>query len=122
MVVRIPPGWPTGVRPPGSEDFEVTAVAWLLDVLPPDCRQHTALRRFPAALALMARHHARSCVEAARRGYRAARAELAESVPPPAVEAVLDAYRAEGLKLAATARAVEVVEHALRGDPFALRL
>jgi len=40
MAAYIPPGWPTGVHPPGSEDFEATAIAWLLDVVPPDFRLH----------------------------------------------------------------------------------
>ena len=73
MAVYIPPGWPTGVHPPGSEDFEATAIAWLLDVVPPDFRLHGVLRRHPAALAAMARHHTQACVEGARAGYRTAR-------------------------------------------------
>ena len=35
MTAQLPPGWPDGVQPPGSPDFEATAVAWLLDVVPP---------------------------------------------------------------------------------------
>jgi hypothetical protein len=70
----------------------------------------------------MARYHARACLEGARQGYRTARTELAESVPPHAVDGVLAAYRTEGFKLAATARAVELVERALRGEVFAARL
>jgi hypothetical protein len=94
-------------------------VAFLLDVLPPDYRAHAVLRRHPAALASVARYHARACLEGARQGYRRARGELAESVPPHAVDGVLAAYRAEGFKLAAAARAVELVEQALRGEVFA---
>ena len=82
MATYIPPGWPTGVHPPGSEGFEETAIDWLLDVVPPDFRLHGVLRRHPAALAAMARHHATACVEGARQGYRTARTELAEAVPP----------------------------------------
>jgi hypothetical protein len=80
------------------------------------------LRRHPAALASMAGYHARACLEGAREGYRTARAELAESVPPHAVDGVLAAYKTEGFKLAATARAVELVGRALRGEVFAARL
>ncbi len=54
MVTYTPPGWPAGVHPPGSEDFESTAVGWLLDVVPPDYRLHGVLRRYPVALAAMA--------------------------------------------------------------------
>ena len=118
MGTYTPPGWPAGVHPPGSEDFESTAVGWLLDVVPPDYRLHGVLRRYPVALATMARYHARACVEGAREGYRTARTELAGALPPHAVDTVLAAYRKEGARLAATARAVGLVERALRGEVF----
>ena len=107
-----------GVHPPGSDDFESTAVGWLLDVVPPDYRLHGVLRRYPVALATMARYHSRACVEAAREGYRTARTELAGALPPQAIDTVLAAYRKEGARLAATARAVGLVERALRGEVF----
>src|ERR1700728_1494802 len=109
MAAYIPPGWPTGVHPPGSEDFEATAIAWLLDVVPPDFRLHGVLRRHPVALAAMARHHTQACVEGARDGYRTARTVLA-------------AYRTEGRRLASTAKAVLLIEEALRGDTFTPKL
>ena len=118
MSTYIPPGWPAGVHPPGSEEFESTAVGWLLDVVPPDYRLHGVLRRYPIALATMARHHSKSCVEGAREGYRTARTELAGVLPPHAVDTVLAAYRTEGARLAETARAVDLVERALRGEVF----
>jgi hypothetical protein len=80
------------------------------------------VRRYPAALASMALHHARACVEGARQGYRAARAELGVSIPPHAVDGVLAAYRLEGFKLAATARGVELVGRAIRGEVFTPKL
>lgn len=122
MAAYIPPGWPTGVHPPGSDDFEVTAVAWLLDVVPPDYRLHGVLRRYPVALAAMARQHTSACVEGARQGYRTARSDLGEALPPHAVDAVLAAYRSEGRRLAATARAAILVERALRGEVFTEKL
>jgi hypothetical protein len=118
MGTYIPPGWPAGVHPPGSEEFESTAVGWLLDVVPPDYRLHGVLRRYPIALATMARHHSKACVEGAREGYRTARTELAGVLPPHAIDTVLAAYRQEGARLAETARAVDVVERALRGEVF----
>lgn len=122
MAAYMPPGWPTGVHPPGSAEFEATAVAWLLDVVPPDYRLHGVLRRHPVALASMARHHTAACVEGARQGYRTARTELGEALPPHAVDAVLDAYRTEGRRLAAAARAAELIERALRGETFTEKL
>jgi len=122
MAAYVPSGWPEGVHPPGSEGFQETATAWLLDIVPPDYRQHAVLRRYPVALASMARHHSRACVEGARQGYRTARAELADCVPPHAVDEALVVYRKEGFKLAATAHAVDLVERALRGEVFVRRL
>ena len=118
MGAYIPPGWPAGVHPPGSEDFESTAVGWLLDVVPPDYRLHGVLRRYPVALATLARYHSKACVEGARQGYRTARTELAGVLPPHAIDTVLAAYRKEGARLAATAEAVDLIERALRGEVF----
>ena len=114
MAAQLPRGWPKGVHPPGTERFEETAVAWLLDVVPPDYRLYGVLRRYPVALAQMARHHVRACAEGARQGYRTARTELADALPPHARSAVLAAYAAEGRRLTAAARGVELVERALR--------
>jgi hypothetical protein len=55
MAAYLPAGWPAGVHPPDSEEFESTAVGWLLDVVPPDYRLHGVLRRYPVALAVVAR-------------------------------------------------------------------
>src|SRR5690242_20802646 len=118
MGTYVPPEWPAGVHPPGSEDFESTAVGWLLDVVPPDYRLHGVLRRYPVALATMARYHAKACVDGARQGYRTARTELGDALPPHAIDTVMAAYRKEGARLAAIASAVDLVERALRGEVF----
>jgi len=122
MAAYVPPGWPSGVHPPGSEDFERTAQAWLLDTVPPDYRLHGVLRRYPLALAAMAAHHTKACVAGAREGYRTARTELGDGLPPHALEAVLAAYRAEGRRLVAAAHAVDLVARALRGEVFSPQL
>lgn len=118
MAHYVPPGWPVGVHPPGSEGFEQTAVTWLLDVVPPDYRIHGVLRRHPVALAELARHHLAACVQGAREGYRVVRAELGAELPRHGLEAVLAAYRAEGSRLVSTARAVDLVRQALSGETF----
>lgn len=122
MAAYLPPGWPAGVHPPGSDGFEQTAVAWLLDVVPPDYRLYGVLRRHPVALATMAKHHVAACVAGARDGYRTARTELGGQLPPAGVDAVLAAYRSEGKRLVDTARAVDLVARALRGEAFPPRL
>jgi hypothetical protein len=114
----VPPGWPTGVQPPGGPEFERSAVAWLLEVLPSDYLLHGVLRRHPIALASLARHHLNACVEGARTGYRTARSELGPHLPPGAVEAVLTVYRSEGKRLAQAARAAELIDRALHGEVF----
>jgi hypothetical protein len=114
----VPRGWPTGVQPPESPEFERSAVTWLLDVVPSDYQMHGVLRRHPVALAALARHHLNACVEGARDGYRTARTELGPHLPPGAVEAVLTVYRSEGTRLANAARAAGLLERALHGEVF----
>ena len=122
MAAYLPPEWPTGVHPPGSEEFERTAVAWLLDMVPPDYRLHGVLQRHPIALATLARRHLAACVEGARQGYRTARTDLGGVLPVSGLDAVLAAYRSEGQRLVAAARAADLVEQALRGKEFTPRL
>lgn len=93
-------------------------MTWLLDVVPPDYLLHGVLRRHPIALAALARHHLRACVEGARNGYRTARTELGPHLAPSAIEAVLTAYRSEGSRLASAARAADLIERALHGEKF----
>jgi hypothetical protein len=118
----LPPGWPEQVHPPGSEGFERTAVGWLLDLCPPEYRAHDVLRAHPVVLARFARQHVDAAVEAARNGYRTARADLKGLVPPEVVEAALGAYDREGRRLAQAARQVQLVEAALRGERWVPRL
>jgi len=119
--LELPPGWPAEVPPPDTEDFETTAVAWLFDLVPADYRLHQAIRRYPVVLARMARQHVGACLHAAREGYRTARYDLRDSVPAHGIEAVLEAYRHEGRRLAAAARGVELLEEALHARPSATR-
>lgn len=118
MNAYVPPGWPSGVHPPGTERFEDTAVAWLFELVPSEYRRYGVLRRYPVVLARMAHHHVAASVEAARQGFRTARTELSGTVPAHGIDAVLDIYRGEGTRLVTLARAVELVDTALRGGTF----
>ena len=109
-------------RPPGAPDWERTAVAWLYDLVPPDYRSHEVLRRYPVLLARFAGDHVAAGLEAARKGWRTVRVELADQLPPDAIEAAMVAYEREGARLAAAARGVEVVAGALRGERWVPRL
>jgi hypothetical protein len=122
VAAYLPPGWPAGVHPPGSEGFEQTAVAWLLDALPADYRVHGVLRRHPIALAVLARHHLTACVAGARQGYRNVRTELGDVLPPQGIDAVLAVYRAEGSRLVAAERGADLIARGLRGEVFTPQL
>ena len=118
---HAPAGWPAGVRPPGAPGWERTAVGWLLDLCPPDYRAYELLRRQPVVLARFAALHVGAGVEAARRGYATARADLRD-LGPEVVTATLETWEREGARLAAAERAVALVEAALRGQRFTPRL
>jgi hypothetical protein len=110
------------VRPPDSPDWERTATAWLFDLCPPDYRLHDVLRRHPPVLARFAAHHVQAGIEAARRGLATARDDLRDVADPETIAAALAAYEREGARLVRTQRAVGLVEEALRGRRFRVRL
>jgi len=110
----LTPDWPASVHPPGSDSFEQTALVWLFDHVPPDYRLHGVLRRHPVALSRLARQYVSAALEAAREGYRTARVDLREHLPPHALDQVMSAYLAEGQRMAGVLRAVEAVDTALR--------
>lgn len=121
MAAYVPSAWPAAVSAPGSEDWESSAVAWLLDLLP-EYRSHPQVSRYPVVLASIARHTLRGALEGARGGYRTVRTELGARVPPHAIGATLQAYQAEGRRLSAVVEAIDLVERALRGETFRPRL
>lgn len=121
MTAYVPQAWPAGVSPPGSDDWERSAVRWLLGLLP-GWRDHQHVHRYPAALASIAHHTLAGTLEGTRAGYRTVRTELGGRLPPPAIAAILEAYRAEGSQLAVLVDAVDLVERALRGERFKPRL
>lgn len=110
----LTPDWPASVHPPGSDSFEQTALVWLFDHVPADYRLHGVLRRHPVALARLARQYVSAALEAAREGYRTARVDLREYLPPHALDQVMNAYLAEGRRMASVLRGIEEVDAALR--------
>jgi hypothetical protein len=100
---------------PGTQcRFFIREVTWLLDLLP-EYRRYPALGRDPVIFAFEARNALEGAVDGARRGYRTTRGDLRGLVPPHAISAALKDLRAEGLRLSAALRSVELVEWALRG-------
>ena len=110
MAPRRAPGW------------EHTAVAWLLDICPPEYRSYPVLRRHDVVLARFAVLHVEACQAAARRGLSEARAELRDVTDQDTVEAAVQAWHAESARLMAERRAVGLVEDALRGKRYVVRL
>jgi hypothetical protein len=104
-----PPGWPRAVRPPGAPGWERSAVAWLLDLCPPEYRSYPVL-------------HVEACQAACRRGLSEARAELRDVADPDTVDAAVETWHTEAARLLAERRAVGLVEEALRGRRFVARL
>ena len=104
--VFLPPGWPEAAKPPGSEHFESSAVAFLLEHIPEYRQASDGPPCSLLILASIARHAIAGTVEGARQGYRTARTELGEAVPPHAVDATLprlSGMRGVGLRLTAKA-------------------
>lgn len=117
-----PPGWPAAVRPPGAPDWEVTAVAWLLDLCPPEYRLYPTLRRHDVVLARFAVLHVEACQAAVRAGISRARGELRDLATPEVVESAVETWQREQARLLGVRRAVGLVEEALRGRRYVARL
>lgn len=118
----LPPGWPAEVRPPGSPEWERSAIAWLFDQCPPDYRAYDVLRSQPLVLARFAATSLDAAVAAAGDGLRTIRAELRDRVPPETIDAAVAAYERERHRLTAARHAVDLVERALRGERWVPRL
>lgn len=117
-----PPGWPSGVRPPDTPRWELTAEAWLLDHCPPEYREYPTLRRYLVVLARFAAIHVEACQEATRRGLSEARGVLGEVAPTDVVEEAVQTYLAEDARLGALRREVALVEEAIHGTRHRVKL
>jgi hypothetical protein len=118
----VPPGWPGAVRPPGAPDWERSAVAWLLDLCPPEYRGHPVLLRRPVALAWVAGRHVDAALVGTRRALGGVRAALSDALEPPALTALIEALESEEARFVAASRGVGLVEEALRGRRHVPRL
>lgn len=117
-----PPGWPRGVPPPDAPGWERAATSWLLDQCPADFRAYDAWRRHPRALAWVAVWHVNAQLDAMREAYRRVRVELGDDLSERALPQVMEHLAAEGLRLRATARSVELVHEAMQGKRYVPRL
>lgn len=117
-----PPGWPRQVRPPDAPDWELTAVAWLLDLCPPEYRTYPALRRHVVVLARFTVLHVEASQDAVNRGLSEARGALRDVAGGTAVDAAVETWQREAARLLGVRRAVGLVEDALRGRRYVARL
>jgi hypothetical protein len=117
-----PPGWPRQVRPPDAPDWEATAASWLLDLCPPDYRRFSGLRRHVVVLARFAVLHVEAQQLATRRGLSEIRGDLKDVASGAVVEAAVQTFQLEDARLQAVRREVGLVEDALRGRRYRVRM
>ena len=118
----MPPGWPRQVRPPDAPDWEATAVNWLLDLCPSEYRRFAGLRRHVVVLARFAVLHVEAQQAATRRGLSEIRGDLKDVADEAVVEAAVETFRLEDSRLVAVRREVGLVEDALRGRRYRVRM
>lgn len=118
----VPAGWPEHVRPPGTRDWEASAVAYLLDCCPADFRAYKVLRNHPAVLVQFAEQFVEGQCTAVQDGLASVRSSLRGQVRPDVVETAAEVWLEQGARLMRTRRAVGLVGQALRGRAFVPRL
>lgn len=118
----LPAGWPPEVLPPGVEDWERSATAFLLDCCPADFRGYPVLRRHPVVLAQFAAQFVESQVRASESGLARARLSLRDQVEPQVVEEAIRTWQQELVRLQAVREGIGLVDDALRGMAFVPRL
>ena len=119
---RVPPGWPGEVLPPHAPDWERSAVAWLFDLCPPDYRRFSGLRRHVVVLARFAVLHVEAQQLATRRGLSEIRGDLKDVADEAVVLAAVQTFQLEDARLLAVRREVGLVEEALRGRRYRVRM
>ncbi|MFC8711823.1 MULTISPECIES: hypothetical protein [unclassified Streptomyces] len=111
---RVSPDWPCQVKPPGSYDWERSAVRWLRDLVPARYGGYPALLRHPVLLARHAQIQVQQEVRVARTALQTARADLPRlGLPESVIEHTIKLYAGELLQLQHIARSVRAVTEAL---------
>lgn len=117
-----PPGWPAEVRAPGSPGWEASAVAWLLDISPPEYRGYPSLRRHPVLLARFGVLHVEASQAAVDRALSEARGQLRDVASRDEIAEGLRIWECEQARLLGVRRAVGLVEDALRGRRYVAQM
>ncbi|ABS03063.1 conserved hypothetical protein [Kineococcus radiotolerans SRS30216 = ATCC BAA-149] len=108
--------------PPGAGEWQADAVTWLLDQAPPEFRSYAVVRHHPLLLAWLVAHHVRAQQEALRAARSTARRDLSQELPPEVAPRLFDVLDREELRLRRLARAVDLLEQAVRGRRFVPRM
>jgi len=117
-----PPGWPAQVRPPDAPGWEHTAVNYLLDQCPAEYRRFAGLRRHVVVLARFAVLYTEAQQAAVRRGLSEVRGDLKDVADEAVVEAAVQTFLLEESRLLAVRREVGLLEDALRGQRYRVRM
>ena len=110
------------MRPPDAPDWEGTAASWLLDLCPADYRRFPGLRKHVVVLARFAVLHVEAQQLATRRGLSEIRGDLRDVADEAVVEAAVQTFQLEDARLVAVRREVGLVEEALRGRRYRVRM
>ena len=110
------------MRPPDTPDWEATAASWLLDLCPPDYRRFAGLRRHVVVLARFAVLHVEAQQLATRRGLSEIRGDLKDVADEAVVLAAVQTFQLEDARLLGVRREVGLVEEALRGRRYRVRM
>jgi hypothetical protein len=114
---RTGPDWPCQVKPPGSYDWERSAVRWLRELVPARYAGYPALIRHPVLLARHAHLQVQQEIRVARTALQSARADLPRlGLPEAVIEHTIKLYAAEIGQLQHIARSVRAVTTALTDD------
>lgn len=95
---------------------------WLLDTCPPEYRGYPGLRRHPVVLARFAVLHVEASQAAVDRGLSEGRGVLRDVADEHEVAAAVQVWECEKARLIGVRRAVGLVEEALRGRRYVLRM
>ncbi|MFI6588572.1 hypothetical protein [Embleya sp. NPDC050493] len=113
-----------GARPPGEPEpapeptgLDSRTAEALYEVCPPGYRNHEVLRRHPALLVRLARHHLLAELAELRQGYSDLRRELKDRVPEYVIPQALATYRREAAEIHRALERVAAIERSLPPPP-----
>ncbi len=122
MTAHPPPGWPKQVPSPETPEWQQRATSWLLDQSAAEYRSYPLLRKYPVVLVWLVEQNLEAELQAARRAYATARAELGDALSAQVIAEVLTTLETDGARLLAAKREVGLVAAALRGEAYVPRL